>query len=139
MPRRSPQHARRHLRPDRRARATASDVEAVLREIPGPDPVRDRRHPGGPRLPPATLLPRAVRDLLPLPRNRGRVFRLCPGADPAPGTLADLRPRPAGRRPAESVLGERRPTPRHPARDSVGARRRIISLSSAYAKSDIIL
>ena len=48
----------------------------------------------------------AVPDLLPVPRDRGRVFRLCAGAGAAAGPVADLRARAAGTDPEEGVLRE---------------------------------
>src|SRR5262249_8193345 len=46
--------------------------------------------------------------LLPLPRDRGRVFRLRPRARAAAGAVAHLWRRPAGADPAQGVPRERR-------------------------------
>ena len=47
--------------------------------------------PDGDTVPAAGLQRRAVRDLLPFPRDRRRVLRLRAGARPAAGPLVDLR------------------------------------------------
>ena len=63
--------------------------------------------PRGDRDAAADLRRPALRDLLPLPRDRGRVLRLRPGARPAAGALAHLRARAAGSHPAQGLLRER--------------------------------
>ena len=52
--------------------------------------------------------PGRVRDPLPLPRDRGRAFRLLARRAAAPGTLAHLRARAAGRRAGPGLRRERR-------------------------------
>src|SRR6185436_376740 len=99
--------------PRRGAGTPAADVAEVLREVPGPDLPGYRRGAtaGWEQLPPAGLQGRAVRDLLPLPGDRGRVLRLRAGARPAPRTLADLRHRPARRGPEKGLPRERGASP----------------------------
>ena len=64
-------------------------------KLPGPDLLRHRRRPaaGGRGDAAAGLQGRALRDLLPLPRDRRRVLRLRAGAGAAAGPLAHLRHR----------------------------------------------
>src|SRR5262249_47880155 len=96
----------------------------ILRALPGPDPLRDRRRPLRPRDAAAGVRRRALRDLLPLPGDRGRVLRLRAGAGAAAGALAHLRPGPAGVDPAQGLSRERRalaPPPLAPTSSSGGA------------------
>ena len=81
------QSPRRDCRTHRRARPAAARLAALLRQVPGSDPVRHRRPAG-----------RALPDLLPLPRDRRRVLRLQPRPGPLAGALENLRPRPERRR-----------------------------------------
>ena len=55
----------------------------------------------------------AVPDLLPVPRDRGRVFRLRARTRTPAGTLADLRNRTTGGDPAEGLQRERRAVARN--------------------------
>ncbi len=71
--------------------------QTLLRSVPGQDPVRHRRPAG-----------RALSDLLPVPRDRGRVLRLRERAGPRAGALADLRAGAERRDPEEGLLGQRR-------------------------------
>ena len=104
-----PQHDGRARRAHRRAGPPAARLAEVLREVPGPHPVRHRRRAAARRrrVPAAGLQGRALRDLLPLPRDRGRVLRLRAGAGAAAGPLADLRHRPARRHPEEGLPRQR--------------------------------
>ena len=99
-PRPLPEHVRRARRPRGRARAAAARVAEVLRQVPGPHHLRHRRRAAALRQRDAAagLRRRAVRDLLPLPRDRGRVLRL--------RARARCRPRDAGRSTASAC-----PTP----------------------------
>src|SRR5207247_307497 len=110
-PRQAAQHGGRDRSAHRRAGPPAAHRAEVLREVPGPDPLRDRCRAAPRRraLPAAGLQGRALRDLLPVPRDRGRVLRLRACPRPAPGALADLRPRPSRRHPREGVPGQRPP------------------------------
>src|SRR4029453_19079511 len=105
-----PQLQRRDGCADRRARAAAADVAPLLRETPGPHLLRHRRKPAPVRRAHAAagLQGPALRDLLPLPRDRGRVLRLRARAGAAAGALAHLRHRPAGLDPEEGLPRERR-------------------------------
>ena len=95
-----PQLHGRARRADRRAGTPAARGAALLRGAPGPHLLRHRRGPapGWREVPAAGLQGRALRDLLPLPRDRGRVLRLRAGAGAAAGALAHLRHRAARRR-----------------------------------------
>ena len=62
------------------------------------DPLRHRRDSARHRNPAAGVRRGSVSDLLPLPRNRGRVLRLRAGARAAAGPMEDLRSRPAASR-----------------------------------------
>ena len=118
-PRPLPQHVGGDGRARRRARPPAARVAEVLREVPGPHPVRHRRRAAAVRQRDAAagLRRRAVRDLLPLPGDRGRVLRLRARAGAAAGPLADLRHRPAGAHPEEGLREQRGALPGAARRD----------------------
>jgi hypothetical protein len=86
-PRSLPPHHGRDRGPHRRAGPAAARLAQVLREVPGPDPVRHGRGAaaGRRRRPAAGLQGRAVRDLLPVPGDGGRVLRLRARAVPPQG------------------------------------------------------
>ena len=64
--------------------------------------------PLGLETPAADLRRRALRDLLPLPRDRGRALRLRSGAGPAAGAMEDLWPGARGVDPEEGLPRQRR-------------------------------
>src|SRR4029453_3466484 len=80
---------------DRRTGASAADGSTLLRAVSGSDHVRHRRGPERDGDAAAALWRRALRDLLSVPGDRGRVLRLRAGAHPAARPVADLRPRTA--------------------------------------------
>src|SRR5262249_33757174 len=76
----------------------------ILRQVSEPNSVRHRRRALRERDAPADFRRTALRNLFPFPRNRRRIFRLRPRADPAAGTLEDLRAGIAGEHSEESLL-----------------------------------
>ncbi len=103
-----PEHARRTRRARRRTGPAAPRIPQVLREVPGPHPVRDRRGPARRRNPAAGIRRSSVPDLLPVSGDRRRVLRLRAGRHTAAGTLADLRDRAARKDPPQGLLRQRR-------------------------------
>ena len=108
-------------RADWRARPAAANVDPLLRQVPGSDPVRHRRRSSWHRDAATGVRRGTVPDLLPFPRNRGRVLRLCAGAGAAAGSLEDLWPRAAGADPPEGVSPECGTHSRREARDGLEA------------------
>ena len=103
-----------HNRPSRSARASANWAGSRARRADFFDRYQDRIMFGTDAVPnagneyaAADLRRPSSTSLLPLPRDRGRILRLRPGAGAAAGALADLRHRAARRDPAQGVSRKR--------------------------------